>query len=226
MSQALDYAPPSRPYRRYALILLTLSALGLSYALAVPRFKKFRHDQIRRQEIRRQFNEQLELARRAIENNRGTDAALALLRAEFPTQTERHLFRESQAKAFQRRIDELRAHLNTAVECEECSRESEMPMAVVEEFTRLLKGSSSTLPDETSSSAEERSQAATKQLEAATMSISNCSFDSAESLRQGAITLLRSGNYQQALAACERLVRSYPRSQFDVDFWANARATR
>jgi hypothetical protein len=89
MPVTLEYAPSKPTYTRYAVFLLTAGILIVSYVLAIPSFKQFRQQQIRRDEIRRQFKDELQAARDAIGRDDYGSAASALLHAEFATRTER-----------------------------------------------------------------------------------------------------------------------------------------
>lgn len=203
MPATLDYAMtvPWHRRRRWLAIFL-VPTLILSYALAVPHFRTFRAHQIRRGEIRAQFETQLQAATKSIDEGNTGAAAIALVDAEFPIRIERRLFGRSELAKFDRRLDDLHSVIDA-------SYYAGLRKSVVEAAARAKHVEDKALED------------------TGDMIVTVCSDRVSKSktialLQQRAGECLRAGKDAYASKISEQIAILEPTHRFDAAFWANA----
>ncbi|MDB5322548.1 MAG: hypothetical protein JWN40_4179 [Phycisphaerales bacterium] len=203
MSETLGYAEPLPWYRRRrSLSLVTLPILLLGYSLAFPHFRTVHQHQVRRREIRQQFQSEVTAARQALEGDQLKTAALALLHAQFSLRTEQGLFWRSDVERCEQEIKPLRARLlrlaaKARVEAQRWATEEKVKLEAEIE--------------------EERRQG---------IHMTRCYFPrvgTVAALQVRAGVQLQAHNMTSALAICDQIVVLEPDHDFDDEFWANAR---
>lgn len=208
MAQALTYAQPPRSYRRWFWSALVIAAvLGVSYWLAVPRYRTFRAHQIRRGEIRQQFTTQLQIARQSLDSGQVEDAAVALLRGEFPVRIEANLFRGGEIADFYRQISAVRNRV-------------ERDGTKLQEALNAAQRARRAREDE-----EDRKRGVHDEIDHVIIDTADRER-TLDALSNRAAEALRAGNSKAALGICEQILTVDPMHQFGDSFWTNAPSAR